>query len=83
MDIATLQETRLTDSGALKEKELTFFCHEKRAEDRREHGIGFAVRNTLLSMAKPVGRGCESPMTLLVSILPMVPSVSLGPTLPL
>ncbi|XP_076042204.1 uncharacterized protein LOC143026092 [Oratosquilla oratoria] len=46
VDIAALQETRLADSGTLKEKAFTFFWHGKSAEDRSEHGVGFAVRNT-------------------------------------
>ena len=43
IDIAALQETRLADSGTLKEKDYTFFWQGKSAEHRREHGVGFAV----------------------------------------
>ncbi len=64
MDITALQETRLAGSGTLKEKEFTFFWHGKSAEDRMEHGVGFAVRNTLLSMVEPGDKGCERLMTL-------------------
>ncbi|XP_076052811.1 uncharacterized protein LOC143032227 [Oratosquilla oratoria] len=34
------------------------------AEDRSEHGVGFAVRNTLLSMVEPGDKGSERLMTL-------------------
>ncbi|XP_076047010.1 uncharacterized protein LOC143028573 [Oratosquilla oratoria] len=64
VDIAALQETRLADSGTLKEKEFTFFWHGKSAEDRSEQGVGFAVRNTLLSMVEPGDKGSERLMTL-------------------
>ncbi|XP_076041899.1 uncharacterized protein LOC143025776 [Oratosquilla oratoria] len=64
VDIAALQETRLPDSGTLKEKEFTFFWHGKSAEDGSEHGVGFAVRNTLLSMVEPGDKGSERLMTL-------------------
>ena len=53
VDIATLQETRLADSGTLKEKDYTFFWQGKRSNEPREHGVGFAVRNSLLGMAVP------------------------------
>lgn len=48
VDIAALQETRLPDSGSLKESDYTFFWQGKTATETREHGVGFAVRNTLL-----------------------------------
>ena len=64
IDIAALQETRLADSGTLKEKDYTFFWQGKSAEHRREHGVGFAVRNTLLKMVEPGDKGCERLLTL-------------------
>ena len=57
VDIATLRETRLADSGTLKEKDYTFFWQGKRSNEPREHGVGFAVRNSLLRMVEP-GCGC-------------------------
>ena len=57
IDIAALQETRLADSGRLKEKDYTFFWKGKSTEHRREHGVGFAVRNTLLKMVEPGDKG--------------------------
>ena len=53
VDIATLQETRLADSGTLKEKDYKFFWLGKRSNEPREHGVGFAVRNSLLRMVEP------------------------------
>lgn len=56
VDIATLQETRLADAGTLKERDFTFFWQGKKPEEPREHGVGFAVKNNLLSMVE-LGRG--------------------------
>ena len=53
VDIAALQETHLAGTGTLKEKDFTFFWQGKSAEDWREHGVWFAVRNTLLKMVEP------------------------------
>ena len=64
VDIATLQETRLADSGALKEKYYTFFWQGKRSNEPREHGVGFAVRNSLLRMVEPGSGGSEHLLTL-------------------
>ena len=50
MDIATLQETRLADSGALKDKYYTLYGQGKGSGEHREYGVCFTVRNSLLSM---------------------------------
>ena len=47
--IDALQETQLAESGCLRESDYTFFWQEKKKEDVYKHGIGFAVRNMLLS----------------------------------
>ena len=52
MDIAALQETR-PDNGSLTEMHYTFFWQGKQLEDRRELGVSFAVRHSLLSMTEP------------------------------
>ena len=52
VDIAALQETRLADYGSLRE-EYSFFWQGKSEEDRREQGVGFAIRNRLLPMVEP------------------------------
>ena len=61
---AALQETRLADNGSLTEKHYIFFWQEKKLEDRRELGEGFAVRNSLLSMIEPPTGGSERILTL-------------------
>jgi hypothetical protein len=47
--IAALQETRLADSGTIKEEHYTFFWFGRPADQARLYGTGFAVRNDLLS----------------------------------
>ena len=64
VDIATLQETRLADSGALKEKDYTFYWQGKGSGEHREYGVGLAVRNSLLSMIEPGSNGSERLLTL-------------------
>ena len=59
VDIAALQETRLAESGCLKEKDYTFFWHGKKEEETREYGVGFAVRNALLDTVELGGIGTE------------------------
>ena len=53
VDIATLQETWLANAGTLKEGDYTFFWQGKSSDEPREHGVGFAVKNSLLSMVEP------------------------------
>jgi len=67
IDIAALQETRLPESGSLKEDSYTFFWKGKGMEDTREHGVGFAVRNTLLNKIEPPTGGTERIITLRLS----------------
>ena len=55
IDIAALQETRLSEKGSLKEEHYTFFWQGKGTEEVREHGVGFAVRHALLRMIEPTG----------------------------
>ena len=47
MDIAALQETRLTDEGQLIEigRSYTFFWKGKASTEQRIHGVGFAIKN--------------------------------------
>ena len=63
MGIATLKETRLADSGTLKQ-DYVFFWQRKVSVDPREHGVGLAVRNSLLRMVEPVSGGSERLLTL-------------------
>lgn len=56
IDIAALQETRLLDEGSLRETNYTFFWKGNETGDRREHGVGFAIRNNILNcIESPVG----------------------------
>ena len=64
VDIATLQETRLADSGSLRENDYTFFWQGKSPTEHREHGVGFAVRNTMLKMIEPPSNGSARLLTL-------------------
>ena len=64
IDIAALQETRLADSGTLREKNFTFFWKGKSEEERRDHGVGFAVSNKLLRMASEPTDGTERLLTM-------------------
>ena len=44
IDVAALQETRLADSGQIRELDYTFFWKGRAAEETRIHGVGFAVK---------------------------------------
>ena len=57
IDIAALQETRLPSSGSLKEKDYTFFWQGLEPDEHRLYGVGFAVRNSLLSSVEPPSHG--------------------------
>ena len=67
VDIAALQETRLPESRSPKVEHYTFFWQGKGTEDVREHGVGFAVRHTLLRMIEPPTDGTERILTLRLS----------------
>ena len=64
IDIAALQETRLAESGTLREKNFTFIWQGKGEQETREHGVGYAIRNTLLKMTEPVRDGTERILSL-------------------
>ena len=64
IDIAALQETRLAENGSLREANYTFFWQGKNADERHEHGVGFAVRNTLLPMTLPPTEGNDRVLAL-------------------
>ena len=56
IDVACLQETRLPDSGSLRETDYTFFWKGLSQDKPRQHGVGFAVRNSLLAFIEtPTG----------------------------
>ena len=64
VDIVTLQETRLADSGALQGKYYTLSWQGKGSVEHIEYGVGFAVRNSPLSMIEQVSNGSERLLTL-------------------
>ena len=59
VDIAVLQETRLAGFGSLQEKNYTIFWRGKGEDERRIHGVGFAVKTSLLPMIQPPTGGTE------------------------
>ncbi|KAK7865974.1 hypothetical protein R5R35_009402 [Gryllus longicercus] len=48
VDIAALSETRIAEVGSLIEKNYTFFWKGRDKTHPRQHGVGFAIRNTIL-----------------------------------
>ena len=72
IDIACLQETRLADSGTIREANYTFFWQGKPSNEARQHGVGFAIKNTLVAFIEPPSSGTER-------ILALRLSTSLGP----
>lgn len=59
IDISALSETRLADEGQLKEEKgrYTFFWKGKPENEPRIHGVGFAIKNSLVNYVYelPVG----------------------------
>jgi hypothetical protein len=51
IDIAALSETRLADQGQLIEKGVgyTFYLKRRPSTEPRQSGVGFAIRNSLVS----------------------------------
>jgi len=64
MDIIALQETRLAGNGSVKKKDFTMLWQGKPPEDTREHGVGFAVRKSLLGSVTPPIEGTERILSL-------------------
>ena len=67
IDIAALQETRLAADGMLRENDYTFFWQGRSIEEPRLHGVGFAVKNSLLPMIVPPTGGSERILSLCLS----------------
>ena len=56
IDVAALQETRLLESGKIREENFTFFWQGRGADENRIHGVGFAVSNKIVKdFDTPVG----------------------------
>ena len=64
IDIAALQETRLPSNGSLKEANYTFFWQGLEPTERRLHGVGFAVRNSLLPTMEAPSKETERMLSL-------------------
>ena len=67
IDIAALQETRLPSDGTLRERDYSFFWKGKEPGQPRIHGVGFAVKNSLLSSIIPPTDGTERLLSLSLS----------------
>lgn len=64
IDIAALQESRLSANGPLKEENYIFIWQGKRTKKTSERRVGFAIRKTLLRMIEPKTDGTERIVTL-------------------
>ena len=49
IDITALCETRLSESGSLDDLEYSFFWSGKPEGERREAGVGFAIKNNIVT----------------------------------
>ena len=67
VDIACLQETRLADSGTIREAGYTFFWQGRSLDEPRQHGVGFAVKNSLIPFIEPPSAGTERILVLRLS----------------
>ena len=67
IDIACLQETRLAENGSIREANYTFFWQGLPKDDPRQHGVGFAVKNSLTSAIEPPTGGTERIIALRLS----------------
>lgn len=59
VDIACLQETRMPDSGTIKEANYTFCWKGRPSDEPRLHGVSFAVKNTLVASTEILSAGTE------------------------
>ena len=64
IDVACLQETRLADSSSLRESDYTFYWQGLSHDEPRQHGVGFAIRNSLITTTEPPTGGTERILTL-------------------
>ena len=64
MDIVALLETRLPETGSVRERDFTLFWHGKPSDEVRKHSVGFTVRNRLLGSITPPAEGTERILSL-------------------
>ena len=67
VDMACLQKTILPESGFIKEENYTFFWKGKAIDDRREHSVGFDVKNSSLAMIVSPSDGSDRNLTLRIN----------------
>ena len=48
VNIIALQETRLPESGIIRERDYSFFWQGKAADETSEHGVGFTIKNKII-----------------------------------
>jgi hypothetical protein len=58
-ELSRLQETRLADDGIIREANYTIYWQGKPTDQPRQHGVGFAVKNTLISSTEPPTAGTD------------------------
>ena len=79
IDIAALSETRFAEEGQLKEvgSGYTFFWSGRSSDERRESGVGFAIKNALVNKLSSLPKGVndrlmslkyQSPRTVMLSL---------------
>ena len=68
MHIVALQETRLPETGSVRERDFTLLWQGKPSDEVREHGVGFAVENRLLGSITPPAEGTERILSLRLQI---------------
>ena len=59
VEIIALQETRLPESGIIRERDYSFFWQGKASDKTREHCVSFAIKNNLLNSIIPPSEGTE------------------------
>ena len=64
MGIVALQETRVPETGSVRERDFTLFWRGKPSDEVREHGEGFTVRNRLLGSIAPPAEGTDRILSL-------------------
>lgn len=63
IDIAALSETRIAEEGSLRESNYTFFWKGYNTKAPRIHGVGFAIKNSLLNQTQPMPVGLSARIT--------------------
>ena len=84
IDVAALQETRLAETGSIKESHYTFFWCGRNQDESRIHGVGFAISNKYIKdINTPVGV-CERIITvrMMSTAVPLNIICVYAPTLP-